>query len=229
MIQANKNTTELSERKHLSQVPPILSPFISDSVTFSDAAKKGARNMVPSVEPPEIPKAPEASKALNARNAQKKQTTPLAKDFPPSSPDALPGNGTGASSPSGEDTQDSSLVDYSLEIEAEFPPAMVIELPKNATLRACKMVIGRTLASRASLKDLQEVLRLHLSAPFLTVTLLTRGYFEVFFEKEEGARVARKLVVVEWSGWALSFSSYSCLFRPNEHGPEMLLTHSIKV
>jgi len=67
------------------------------------------------------------------------------------------------------------------------------------------------------------------SGAFLEVTLLTRGYFEVLFEKEEGARVARKLAVVEWSGWALSFSRYSTLFRPNEHGAEMLLMHSIKV
>jgi len=90
-------------------------------------------------------------------------------------------------------------------------------------------VIRRTLAGRASFKDLQDCLKLHLPAPFLTVTLLTQGYFEVLFEKEEGARTARKLVVVEWSGWALSFSKYSALFRPNEHGAEMLLKHSIKV
>ncbi|CAK9857534.1 unnamed protein product [Sphagnum jensenii] len=90
-------------------------------------------------------------------------------------------------------------------------------------------MIGRTLAGRASFKDLQDCLRLHLPAPFLTVTLLTRGDFEVLFEKEEGARVTRKLVAVEWSGLALSFSRYSALFRPNEHGAEKLLTHSIKV
>jgi hypothetical protein len=61
------------------------------------------------------------------------------------------------------------------------------------------------------------------------VTLLTQGYFEVLFEKEEGARATRKLTVVEWSGWALSFSKYSTLFRPNEHGAEKLFTHTIKV
>jgi hypothetical protein len=106
---------------------------------------------------------------------------------------------------------------------------MVIELQKNAALRARKTEIGRTLVGRASFKDLQDYLRLHLPAPFLTVTLLTRGYFEVLFKKEEGARAAKKLAVVEWSGWALSFSRYSALFKPNEHGAEMLLTHSIKV
>jgi hypothetical protein len=151
------------------------------------------------------------------------------RELPPTSLDALPGNGTGASSPSGEDTQGPSPVDYNLEIEADFSTAMVIELQKNAALRAHKTVIGRTLAGRASFKDLQDCLRLHLPAPFLTVTLLTRGYFEVLFKKEEGARATRKLAAVEWSGWALSFSRYLALFRPNEHGAKMLLTHSIKV
>jgi len=106
---------------------------------------------------------------------------------------------------------------------------MVIKLQRNAALRARKTVIGRTLASTTSFKDLQDCLRLHLPAPFLTIRLLTRGYFEVLFEEEEGARAARKLAVIEWSGWALSFSKYSALFRPNEHEAETLLTHSIKV
>ncbi len=229
MVQADKNTTELSERRHLSQVPPILSPFISDSVIFSNAAKRGAGNKVLSAELPKTPEAPEALKALDARNAQKKQTAPLVREFPPTSLDEFPSNGTGASSPSGEDTQGPSSVDCSLEIEAKFPPTMVIDLQKNAALRAHKTVIGRTLAGRASFKDLQDCLKLHLPAPFLTVTLLTRGYFEVLFKKEEGARATRKLAAIEWSGWALSFSIYSALFRPNEHGAKMLLTHSIKV
>jgi hypothetical protein len=177
MEQADKNTTELSERRHLSQVPPILSPFISDSVTFSDAAKRGAGIANPNAELPEVPEAPETRGTRNAQNAQKKPTAPPVREFPPISLDTLPGNGTGASSPSGEDTQGPSPVDYNLEIAAEFPPAMVIELQKNVALRARKTVIGRTLTGRASFKDLQDCLRLHLSAPFSTVTLLTRGFF----------------------------------------------------
>jgi hypothetical protein len=125
MEQADKNTTELSKRRHLSQVPPILSPFISESVTFSDAAKRGAGIAAPSADPPEVPKAPEAR---GARNDQKKPTAPPMKEFPPISLDTLPGNGIGASSPSGVDTQGPSPVDYNLEIAAEFPLVMVIEL-----------------------------------------------------------------------------------------------------
>jgi hypothetical protein len=101
MEQADKNMTELSKRRHLSQVPPIPSPFTLESVTFSDAAKRGAGLAAPSAEPPEVPEAP---KARGARNAQKKQTAPPVREFPPIFLDTLPGNGTGASSPSREDT-----------------------------------------------------------------------------------------------------------------------------
>jgi hypothetical protein len=66
MEQADKNTTELSERRHLSQVPPILSPFASESFTFSDAAKRGAELANPSAEFPEIPEASEVRGAMNA-------------------------------------------------------------------------------------------------------------------------------------------------------------------
>jgi len=170
MVQADKNTTELSECRHLAQVPLILSPFISESITFSDAAKRGTEYTVPSTEAPE---APEALEATGARNARKKQTAPLERENPPTSLDALPGNGTGASSPSGEVTQGPSPVDYNLEIKAEFLPTMVIELQRIAILRTRKTVIGRTLAGRAPFKDLQDCLRLHLPTPFLTVTLLT--------------------------------------------------------
>ncbi len=223
MAQVDKSTTEFSERRHFSQVPQNFSPFLSSLVTFSDATKRKAGHTVPSAE------APEAPEALGAKNTKKKQMAPHVREQPPTSLDALPGNGTGASSPSGEDTQGPSPVDYNLELEAEFLPAMVIEMQKNAALRAHKTMIEKTLACRASFKDLQDCLKLHLPAPFLTITLLTRKYFEILFEKEEGARATRKLAAVEWNGWALSFSRYSALFKPNEHGAEKFLTHSIKV
>jgi hypothetical protein len=122
MLQADKNTTELSERRHLSQVPPIPSPFLSESVLLSDTTKRGAGHTVPSA------KAPEDSEALGARNTRNKQAALHVRGKLPTSLDVLPGNETGASSPSGEDTQGPSPVDYNLEIEAKFPPAMVIEL-----------------------------------------------------------------------------------------------------
>jgi len=66
MVQAGKSTIELSERTHLSQVPPIPSPFLSESVFLSNTAKRGAEHTVPSVE------APEASEALGVRNTRNK-------------------------------------------------------------------------------------------------------------------------------------------------------------
>jgi hypothetical protein len=229
MAQADKSTTEHSERKHLTQVPRNSSPFLSGPVSFSDSAKRKDGRTVPNADAPVAPEAPKVSEASGARNAQRKQTAPLVKEPPPTSLDALPGNGTGASSPLGEDTQGPSPVEYSLEIKAKFPTTMVIELQRNAALRARKTVIERTLVGRASFKNLEDCLRLHLPAPFSMITLLTRGYFKILFEEEEGARATRKLAAVEWSGWALSFSRYLALFRPNEHRAEMLLAHAIKV
>jgi hypothetical protein len=151
------------------------------------------------------------------------------KEFAHPSLNALPGNGSRISYPTREGTQGPSPVDYTLEIEAIFPLDMVLDMQKCAAQRARKTVIGRTLGGKASYKDLVVCLKLHLPAPFVTITLLTRGYFEILFEEEEGARATKKLAAVEWSGWALSFSKYSENFRPNEQGAEKFLTHSIKV
>jgi hypothetical protein len=167
--------------------------------------------------------------ASGAKEVRKKQAAPPVRESPIPSLNAFPGSGLGLSSPSGEDTQGPSPIDYTLEIEAVFPLDMVLDMQKCAVQRARKTVIGRTLGGRASHKDLVDCLKLHLPAPFVTITLLTRGYFEILFEDEEGAKATRKLAVVEWSGWALSFSKYSENFRPNELGAEKLLTHSIKV
>ncbi len=111
----------------------------------------------------------------------------------PPSLNALLGNEIGASSPLGEGTQDPSLVDYNLEIKAVFPLDMVLDIQKCIAQKVRNTVIGRNLVGKASFKDLQDCLKLHLPTPFSTVTLLTRGYFEVLFEEEEGAIATRKL------------------------------------
>jgi hypothetical protein len=151
------------------------------------------------------------------------------RELPNLSLNALPGSRSGLSSPSRDDTQGPSPVDYTLEIKTVFPLDMVLDMQKCAAQRARKTVIGRTLGGRASHKDLVDCLKMHLPAPFVTITLLTRGYFEILFKNEEGAKTTRKLAAVEWSRWALSFSKYSENFRPNELGAEKLLTHSIKL
>ncbi len=70
------------------------------------------------------------------------------------------------------------------------------------------MVIGRTLSGRPTIKALQDCLKLHLPASYTSVTLLARGFFEVLFVDEEGAKFARKITMMEWSGLNLSFSRY---------------------
>jgi hypothetical protein len=114
-------------------------------------------------------------------------------------------------------------------LEVNLPEEVVLELQGVATKKARRKVIGRILGGRASFKTLFERLKLHLPPSFVSTTLLTRGYFLILFDKEEGAIATRKLSSVEWSGLTLSFSKYSPDFDASAQGSEALLTHSIKV
>jgi hypothetical protein len=120
-------------------------------------------------------------------------------------------------------------MDLSVELEVEFPEEMVLEMQNNATKKVRRMVIGRTLGGRVTFKTLQECLKLHLPISFTSATLLTRGYFLILFENEEGAKATRKLTSVEWSGLSLSFSKYAPGFDANAQGVEAFLTHTIKI
>jgi hypothetical protein len=140
-----------------------------------------------------------------------------------------PGSRLGRTSPAGEETQGPSPVDYNLELEADFPKEMVIEMQGNAAKKARRIVIGRMLGGRASFKALQECLKLHLPATFVSAALLTKGFFLILFEDEEAATSTRKLATVEWNGLNLSFSRYNPNFDANAQGAEVLLTHTVKV
>jgi len=96
-----------------------------------------------------------------------------------------------------------------------------------AAKKARRTVFGRTLG--ASFKALHECLKLHLPSSFVSTTLLTRGYFLILFDKEEGAIATRKLTTVDWNGLSLSSSKFSPDFDASAHGSESLLIHSIKV
>ncbi|CAM6075607.1 unnamed protein product [Sphagnum tenellum] len=76
---------------------------------------------------------------------------------------------------------------------------------------------------------LLDCLKLHLPAPLVSITLLTRGYFEILLKDEEGAKTTRGLTVVEWSGLGFSFSRYIPNFDASSQGTEVQLTHVIKV
>ncbi len=133
---------------------------------------------------------------------------------------AQQGSGSGAAPPDGEASQGPSLVDYNLEIEADFPKELVLTMQENAAKKARRTVIGRTLGGRATFKTLLDYFKLHLPAPLVLTTLLTRGYFEIMFEDEEGAKATRCLTVVEWSDLRLSFSQYIPNFDAISQGAE---------
>jgi hypothetical protein len=172
------------------------------------------------------------AKELNERNerntSRRKSSTPTTAP-PNSTLIAHPGNRPRITSPAGEDIQGPSLMDYSLELEAEFPKDMVIEMQGNAAKKAHRTVIGRTLGGKTTFKALHECLKLHLPAMFISITLLTRGYFLILFENEEGAISTRKLTSVEWNGLSLSFFRYTPNFDASTQGAKALLMHTIKV
>ncbi len=163
------------------------------------------------------------------RNSLRKNSTSSVITPSPHSLIVQPGSGTGAVSPEGEAAQGPSPIDYSMEIEADFPTDLVLVMQESTMKKARRTVIDRTLGSRATFKALLDCLKLHLPAPFNSVSLLTRGYFEVFFENEEGAKATRRLATVEWSSLGLSFSRYIPNFDSSSWGAEAQLTHAIKV
>ncbi len=140
-----------------------------------------------------------------------------------------PSNEPGPTAPTGADPQGPSLVDPSIELEAEFPTEMVIEMQGAVANKACRTVIGKTLGGRASFKAIHECFKLHLPTSFASTTLLTRGYFLILFNSEEEAIATRKLTTVDWSGLSLSFSRFLPDFNTSAQGAETLLTHTIKV
>jgi hypothetical protein len=91
------------------------------------------------------------------------------------------------------------------------------------------MVIRKALGNRPTIKAFQDCLKLHLPPSYTSVTLLTRGFFKVFFTNEKEAKSTRKITMVEWSGLNLSFSRYIPNFDANVQGAETLLLHTIKV
>ncbi|CAN5957277.1 unnamed protein product [Sphagnum jensenii] len=171
------------------------------------------------------------AKAPKARNTQRKNSSNSPITSSPHSLIEQPGTGTGAASPEGEAAQgpSPSPIDYNLEVEAVFSMDLVSRMKESAAKKARRTVIGRTLGGRATLKSLSDCLKLHLPVPLVSINLLTRGYFEIMFEEEEGAKATRRLAAVEWSGLSLSFSRYAPNFDASSQGAEAHLTHAIKV
>jgi chemotaxis response regulator CheB len=129
------------------------------------------------------------AKAPRKRGTQRKDSISSVKTPSLHTLIAQPGSGSSAAPPDGEASQGPSPVDYNLEIEADFPKEMVLTMQENAAKKTRRTVIGRTLGGRATFKTLLDCLKLHLPAPLVSTTLFTRGYFEILFEDEDGAKV----------------------------------------
>jgi len=148
------------------------------------------------------------AKAPRKRGTQRKDSISSVKTPSLHTLIAQPSSGSGAAPPDGEASQGPLLVDYNLKIEADFPKELVSTMRENVAKKARRTIIGRTFGGRVTFKTLFDCLKLHLSAPLVSTTLLTRGYFEILFENEEGAKAIRRLTAVEWNDLRLPFSRY---------------------
>jgi hypothetical protein len=169
------------------------------------------------------------AKASRKRGTQRKDSISSVKTPSLHTLIAQLGSGSSAAPPDGEASQGPSPVDYNLEIEAGFPKELVLTMQENAAKKARRIVIGITLGGRATFKTMLDCLKLHLPTPLVSTTLLTRGYFEILFEDEEGAKATWRLIAVEWNDLRLSFSRYIPDFDASSQGTEAQLTHAIKV
>jgi hypothetical protein len=164
------------------------------------------------------------AKASKKRGTQRKDSISSVKTPSLHTLIAQPGSRSGAAPPDGEASQGPSPVDYNLKIEADFPKELMLTMQENTAKKARRTVIGRTFRGKATFKTLLDCLKLHLPAPPVSTTLLTRGYFEILFEDEEGAKTTRRLTVVEWSDLRLSFSRYIPNFNASSQGAEAQLS-----
>ncbi len=190
----------------------------SSEARGADAERRSARGELQTKRP--VP----SERSLLGRRPETSSATPRNSALP-----THPSNRPRSIIPTGADPQGPSPVDPSLVLEADFPSELVLEMQGAAAKKARRTVIGRTLGGKASFKALHECLKFHLPSSFVSTTLLTRGYFLILFDKEEGAIATRKLTTVDWNGLSLSFSKFSLDFDASVHGSESLLTHSIKV
>ncbi|CAM6014431.1 unnamed protein product [Sphagnum balticum] len=172
---------------------------------------------------------PAREKDPSERTKSRRRSNTFSSTLPSLALFTRPGSGPGTTAPTRTNPQGPSSVDYSLELEAEFPQDMVIEMQGNAAKKARRTIIGRTLGGRTTFKALHKCLKLHLPTSYTSTTFLTRVYFLILFENEEGAISTRKLITIEWSGLSLSFSRFLPDFDASAQGAEALVTHTINV
>ncbi len=216
-----------SQSLSLPRFSELVSTFVGQRLDQGNRGATATRQVAR--EDSSAARAKDPNEKNDTRAPRMKPSTPTTA--PPPNPTLImhPGSRPGRTSRTKKETQGPSPVDYSLEIEAEFPKEMVIEMQGNVARKARRTVIKRTLGGRATFKELHECLKLHLLATFVSTTLLMRGFFLILFENEEAATSTRKLASVDWNRLSLSFSRYNPNFDTSAQGAEALLTHTIKV
>jgi hypothetical protein len=82
------------------------------------AARQVAREDIPATK----------ARARSSKNIQRRKPVALVRAPPIPTLITPPGNGSGTISPSGEDIQGPSPIDYGLKLEEKFPPEMLLEM-----------------------------------------------------------------------------------------------------
>jgi hypothetical protein len=229
-----ESTIEGADGLHTHQVPPkgVSSLPHKSDLSFASAGLGRSSETSEAAAARQLEKedlSPARAKAQRMRGMQRKNSISLVTTPSLQTLIAQPGSEISVAFPDGEASQGPSPIDYNLEIEVNFPKELVLTMQENAAKKVRRTVIGRTLGGRATFKTLLDCLKLHLPATLVSIALLTRGYFEILFEDEEGAKATRRLTAVDWSGLCLSFSQYIPNFDASSQGAEAQLTHAIKV
>jgi len=152
----------------------------------------------------------------NSKNVQRRKPATIMQVPPTPTLITPPSNGTGSTPPTGEVTQGPSPLDYGLELKAVFSLEMVLEMQENVIRKAHRTVVRRTLGERTTIKVLHNCLKLHLPTSFISTTLLTRGYFEILFQDEEGTKATRNSCSIggrEHEFVKICWSTRMCLTR----------------
>ncbi len=232
-MQGAAEIAEVPNPAHLIQVPPLT--FLPPCTSYFLSANVGSRfgfgglDAVATKQVAREDHSTAKTKVTSAKHMQRRK--PAAPATGPSTPPLIspPRNGIRSAPPSGEELQRPSPVNCELELELEFLSKMVLEMQEGAARKARRMVIGRTLNGRPMIQAFQDCFKLHFTTSFKSATLLTRGFLEVLFIDEEGAKVTRKITMVELNDLNLSFFRYIPNFDSSAQDVETLLSHTIKI
>jgi hypothetical protein len=107
------------------------------------------------------------AKTSSSKHTQRNKPTTPASAPSTSTLIAPPSNGIGSLPIDYEPSpQGPSPIDYELELKADFPPEMVLEMQESVVRKTQKIVIRKALGGRPTIKAFQDCLKLHLPASY---------------------------------------------------------------